>query len=624
MIESLHFDSRGVLSSAVCRGSPAVLRRDCIIVRIFQDTQIFADRGFTAFDFAAKKERKIKMNIKELSRLLLKVFCICMLAFFGCVILIRFTAYAADGGGMVIDHVRACDMTGHEVRFDSEGQALNAGPVRFTFDMDALLPGESYVYEDGSTVNPVEDGEFILYPGSSGREVLFLKKSAGGNLERLSDNPCRVSFTEGIYEKPEARLIGKPGGYALYLNPAERSRVFCEIRGGGENIHEEIESSTRFDIDEDGIYSISVYSMDGMGHKTYADLPEELTVDNTSPVLTRAELKENVSREGFTIPLHAYDELSGVEGIYVREGDGKAYKADEISISPPYRGSITYWAVDNKGNETEKLSLGEIIADNMPPLISSEPVKMDEESLTLYVSAKDDVSGVKEVAVETGKKVLYKGSGMRERIRIDLGGLPYGSSKYVVRSEDLAGNVAESTFTVEKKDEKAPSLELSGASDRGIYGKDVKVRIKVSDDHDRKCSIKETVSRYSLKGEYQGEYESRDDTLSFDRSGIYMIKAEASDTSGNRTEKSLAFAIDRDAPVIKGILGLEGKELKSFMMDLTSGIAEDQSMVNVKVLLNGMDYNGEVIKKAGRYRLQVLANDEFGNSSTAEAGFMIR
>ena len=47
-------------------------------------------------------------------------------------------------------------------------------------------------------------------------------------------------------------------------------------------------------------------------------------------------------------------------------------------------------------------------------------------------------------------------------------------------------------------------------------------------------------------------------------------------------------------------------------------------MVNVKVLLNGMDYNGEVIKKAGRYRLQVLANDEFGNSSTAEAGFMIR
>ena len=547
-----------------------------------------------------------------------------MLAFFGCVILIRLTAYAADGGGMVIDHVKAYDMTGGEVRFDSEGQALNAGPLRFVFDMDALLPGESYVYENGSTVNPVEDGEFVLYPGSSGTEVLFFKKTAGGNLERLSGNPCRVYFTEGIYDKPEARLIGKPGGYVLYVNPAERARVFCGIQGEGKDILEEIESSRRFDIDEDGRYSIFVYSMDGMGHKTYADLPEELTVDNTSPVLSKVVLKENVSKEGFTIPLSAHDELSGLEGIYVREGDSKAYKADEIRISPPYRGNITYWAVDKKGNETEKLSLGEIIADNMPPLISSEPVKMDEQSLTLYVSAKDEVSGVKEVTVETGKKILYKGSGMRERISINLGGLPYGSSKYVIKAEDLAGNLAESAFTVEKKDEKAPSLELSGASDRGIYGKDVKIRIKASDDHDGKCSIKETVSRYSLKGEYLDGYQSEDDTLAFDKSGIYIIRSEASDTAGNRTVKSLAFAIDREAPVIKGLLGLEGKELKSFMLEKSSGIAEDQSMVNVKILLNGMDYNGEVIKKAGRYRLQVLATDEFGNSSTEEAGFIIR
>ena len=156
-----------------------------------------------------------------------------------------------------------------------------------------------------------------------------------------------------------------------------------------------------------------------------------------------------------------------------------------------------------------------------------------------------------------------------------------------------------------------------------MYGRDIRLYLDAEDDADSECKLKETVMRYSLSGELEEIDEYEEDSMLFDKSGIYIIRAAASDRAGNTSERSIAFAIDKDAPVIRGLSGLQGSVLKSFMMQPDEGIAEDDSLVRVRVMLNGMDYDGSGITKSGRYRLQVLATDEFGNTVSEDVGFEV-
>jgi hypothetical protein len=111
--------------------------------------------------------------------------------------------------------------------------------------------------------------------------------------------------------------------------------------------------------------------------------------------------------------------------------------------------------------------------------------------------------------------------------------------------------------------------------------------------------------------------------LSFEKSGVYIVRTEASDEAGNISRQSLAFAIDREAPDINGMDGLDGSRLKSFMLDRTKDIVTDDSLVQYDMKLNGIRYNGEEITKSGRYRMQIHAVDEFGNSSSKDLSFSI-
>ncbi len=545
------------------------------------------------------------------------------------IILVHFTAYAASAEELTGGEIRAVDALGHYVGFDDRFHAVNVGPVRFLFNEERLGDGETYIYDDflDSTLNPIEGGEYDLMPEGGEEKVLFYRKSADGELIRLG-KAFEVDFKDGVYREPEVKISEGDDGVIITVSPLDDSRVYADIRGRKNGTVEEVETKSDFWLKDDGVYKVAVYAEDGMGHRIYADIPEKIMIDRTPPVLEEAALPASVLREPIIIPIKAYDEVSGLFAIYVQVNGEEPYIADKIEIIPPFRGSITYWAEDKRGNVTDKLSLGEdIIADNEPPVISAGAVSMDEDTLSLIVSATDDTAGVKDVTISTDERILYRGNGSREIVNIDISKLSYGKRTYQISASDLADNKAVSTFTVEKKDGKAPNLTIKGAADKRIYGRDVSIRIKADDDSEDDCTIKGAVSRYTLSGEYVGDTDNKgidDMVMVFNESGIYIVKVEASDSADNKTERSIAFAIDKDAPVIRGLLGLNGSVLKGFMLEHIETMAEDDSMVEVKVLLNGMDYEGYEVTKSGKYRLSVLAMDEFGNNSTEDASFEIR
>ena len=439
-----------------------------------------------------------------------------------------------------VSGIEAFDAMGHEVRFDEDLNAVNSGPVRFILDEDRLGDGEMYLFDDPDSdlLNPVEDGEYDLFPEDGDRTVSFYKKTSDDEDPELLGT-YHVSFTEGIFDRPEASITECDEGVRVTVDPLSRSNVYCEISGRQNGVREEIKEQTDFLLDSDGIYRISVYAEDGMGHRTYADIPSEIVLDRTGPV------------------------------------------------------------------------------------ISAGTADIAGDRLSVILSAEDDLTGVAYVTISSGDNTLYRGTGVREKAVIDISRLPYGVSRYDITATDKTGNTSKEYFTLEKKDGKAPELTLKGAADKGVYGRAVTIIPEASDDSGKACSMKETVTTYDLSGEYESEDIYNKKSLTFDKSGIYIIKAEATDEAGNKAIRSLAFAIDRKSPVIRGLLGLNGSSLKSFMMENSDDIADDDSMVQVRMILNGMDYDGGRITKSGKYRLQVLATDEFGNKSTADAGFEI-
>ncbi|MCR5774156.1 MAG: hypothetical protein K6G42_03635 [Lachnospiraceae bacterium] len=641
------------------------------------------------------------MREKKTTECVLKALLFFCTVFAAAVISANDHAFAATCSDQTDGAAEAFDAAGHVVGFDGDHHTRCAGPVRFVFNMDKLVPGEIYAFDDGSVLNPVENGEYILNCGSEGTEgymsgpgtgdtgetipgpgseaaegaipgpgseaaggaipasgseatggtipasgseaaggttsgsgaenmgVVFYKVNAEGEMTRLHGGVYQADIVDGIYDVPEAVLNEEDGKYTLKVSPLPYSHVFCEIRGHKNGSVEEVTEDTEFIIDEEGEYSIYVYGEDGMGHRTYADIPSRLVLDRTPPVIDEPEELPRISQAPLHIELKAYDELSGLEGIYIECNGLESVAADEIDILPPFKGRIDYFATDRSGNSTGKRCLcEELIVDDRPPVISVDDAEISEDQLELTVSAADDTAGVGKVMISTGSRALYQGSGKKERVKIDISDMPYGMRTYTVSAADAAGNETSSQFTVEKRDGKAPGLNFSGVTDKGVYGKDVTLSVTAEDDSDEKCHISGTVSRYDLAGEHLKDTELHTDTGEykeiFDNSGVYIVKAEASDLAGNRTLRSIAFAIDKEAPVIKGLPGLNGSTLKSFMMQVGDEIAEDSSMVQVKVMLNGMDYDGSEVTKSGRYRLQIIAMDEFGNNAEDSAGFEIR
>ena len=475
------------------------------------------------------------MNNEDM-KVMARALCIMSLTLFINLVFVHLIVFAKPVSG-----IEAYDAVGQEVVFDDDLDAVNAGPVRFIFDTDELADDEIYLFDDhpGSTINPVEDGEYDLFPEDGSSTVSFYKKGAGDDTPKLLGT-YHVSFADGIFDVPSAAVEECEEGIKLKVQPLSHTHVYCSITGPENGVLEEITDETEFLLSKDGTYQLAVYSEDGMGHRTYAGIPYEVVLDRTAPV------------------------------------------------------------------------------------ISASAAEITEDKFSLILSADDNLTGVSFVTVSAPDKVLYRGTGTKERVDIDVSRLPYGIKRYDIKAEDLAGNTACEYFTLEKKDARAPELSLEGASDKGVYGRDVTIMIKAEDDSAGECTLKETVSRYELSGKLVGDEVYSNDTLSFKDSGIYVIRAEASDKAGNTARRSLAFAIDRKAPLIRGLLGLDGSSLKGFMMKKTEDIAEDDSLVQVRVLLNGMDYDGSTVTKSGKYRLQVLATDEFGNSTEKDASFEIK
>ena len=115
----------------------------------------------------------------------------------------------------------------------------------------------------------------------------------------------------------------------------------------------------------------------------------------------------------------------------------------------------------------------------------------------------------------------------------------------------------------------------------------------------------------------------------FSEEGIYDITLTATDIAGNVTSNSVHFTIDTSKPVIGDLSKYDGKTFnaKTFEelgLDINlDEIVTDLTVCQVRMYLNGSEYDGMADIEDGSYTLLITAEDELGHKSEKSATFVL-
>ncbi len=115
----------------------------------------------------------------------------------------------------------------------------------------------------------------------------------------------------------------------------------------------------------------------------------------------------------------------------------------------------------------------------------------------------------------------------------------------------------------------------------------------------------------------------------FSEEGIYDITLTATDIAGNVTSNSVHFTIDTSKPVIGDLSKYDGKTFnaKTFEelgLDINlDELVSDLTVCQVRMYLNGSEYDGMADIEDGSYTLLITAEDELGHKSEKSATFVL-
>lgn len=155
----------------------------------------------------------------------------------------------------------------------------------------------------------------------------------------------------------------------------------------------EFKSGTSFAVTEEGIHTISFYSVD-KAENIEEMKTAEVKIDHTAPETT-SNMNEEWLKEDFMVELAAKDDLSGLASTYYSVGNLEFLESANFQVSEEGVHEVQFYSTDIAGNK-EETKTGQVKIDKTVPLVSwslgNEYVLGTE--LPLTYSAADAVSGI--------------------------------------------------------------------------------------------------------------------------------------------------------------------------------------------------------------------------------------
>ena len=399
---------------------------------------------------------------------------------------------------------------------------------------------------------------------------------------------------------------------------------------------------------EDGLYTITAYSVDKAGNQSKE---ETFTVikDTKAPDITLSGPEEGkyYRRETVKDAIGKIDDLNLKKAlITVRDESGKVVhtesrdKNGSLSWRPDQDGkyTVTIDAEDKAGNTSSKKLTFTYDTTNPETEIASadKSGSCHKAPAAVTVTTKDKNPDKVYMTVtrknqETGSVVTLINEREGHLKETFDGFTSDGLYEITAYSVDKAGNIStKKTFKV-IKDTIAPAVSLSGASNGKFYNMNRTMIGKVHEANLSKAELvvkrgDSVVAAVSARNASKLDYEL---TKIVSAEGKYEVTLTAEDRAGNTASKTRSFVVDKTPPITK-ITGAESKKHYHQPPEITAS-ANEIADVHLSVYRDGVHvYSGSAKNekayasygKDGDYTVKAYSVDRAGNTGkTAQLKF---
>ncbi|MBQ9233953.1 MAG: hypothetical protein IJ167_07975, partial [Lachnospiraceae bacterium] len=211
-----------------------------------------------------------------------------------------------------------------------------------------------------------------------------------------------------------------------------------------------------------------------------------------------------------------------------------------------------------------------------------------------------------------------------------------GVYRFEFTADDLVGHTATTSQTI-TIDRNKPEITLTGVNNYDSTDGAVTLSAVIRDEFYTNKQVSITGTRTDAEGKktaitfspFAAGANPTTINDTFTEDGIYDITISATDIAGNVSSNSVHFTIDTSDPVI-GDLSMYDKKTfnaKTFEdlgldIDLDE-LVSDLTVCNVRMYLNGSEYDGISEIEDGSYTLLITAEDELGHTSEKSATFVL-
>jgi large repetitive protein len=362
----------------------------------------------------------------------------------------------------------------------------------------------------------------------------------------------------------------------------------------------EFTEGTSFTVSEEGINTVSFYSVDKAGNVEEVK-STKVKIDKTAPV-TVSNITDNWNKVGVTVALTATDDLSGVTTTYYSINGSEYLEGSSLTVSGEGINQVSFYSVDKAGNVEEAKTVLVKIDKTAPETVSDVNDKWNTGDVTVKLTSTDNQSGV--------ATTFYSVNGSEYVEGTEFTVSQEGINKVSFYSVDNVGNV-EVAKTVDVKVDKTAPTTISDITDKWNQNQ-VAGKLAGSDEL---SGVAKTY--YSINGSEFVEGTQ----FTVNQEGMNSVSFYSIDNAGNKEEEqTVEVKIDKTAPVVTWDLVNQlalGSSLpiayKAY--DAHSGIAKETIAVNGQVYENAESVK---LDKPGKYQVVVTVTDHAGWTTTLE------
>jgi hypothetical protein len=277
---------------------------------------------------------------------------------------------------------------------------------------------------------------------------------------------------------------------------------------------------------------------------------------------------------------------------------------------------LSFTGAADHGTSTKSVNMSYIV---------HEAFYNDMNSCTLRIYKK--VDGANEVLLKTlDIKPTSSNYSMSELFEED------GEYRFEMTAEDKCGNPATASYTF-ILDGKAPIITLAGVKNYDKTSEDVTLTITVDETFFSSNKVVLKGTRIDIDGVKHdvkfSDFAANTGKISkfeqlFKEDGIYDITITSTDKAGNSSTQKIHFTKDTTDPEIKGIDDYDGTKINSFKWGTTAEeMVRDLTVCDIKVYMDGVEYDGLSDLADGSHVLRVIATDELGHTTDREVSFVL-